>query len=695
MSGCGGGDFQNLVTKLFPDEESTSSTNPADNKYSNYKLVTNAEALIASSNTSAISIGILDDGFNPDHLVARGLGKSHPKYPNTPDQGFKNRRVDIEYVTERKAFKTGYRTETKTVRTGTRRVVAGFKNVPAGVKNVLIDNGRPGTPRVIWRTEVIPTSPAWIKRALHNNIRHNTSVNTYQTTAGSAPANQAPVAVNDKESIQCSTSPIIIDVLGNDRDADGDALTIKSVGNGQFGTTKIENGMVVYTPNANACGKQDSFDYTISDGKGHEATATVTIDIAAAPNKAPVAVDDSATTEQGTPVALNTLANDKDPDGDTLTITSVEDPAHGTAEIVNGQIVYTPDADFFGTETFEYTISDGNGGTATATETVIVTQTTPTNTAPVAVNDTESIECSTSPVTIDVLANDSDIDGDTLTITNVANGQYGTTKIVNGMVVYTPNGNGCGKTDSFTYTITDGNGHEVTATVTVNIADQKNTAPVAVDDSATTEQGQMVALNTLANDSDPDGDALTITSVETPAHGTAEIVNGQIVYTPDADFVGTETFEYTISDGNGGTATATETVAVDGSSTSSYDSSTGVLSLGIPTGATGATGEDSTVVGPAGTLTVGTVSTGLEGTDVTITNIGTTSAAIFDITIPKGDTGAGSTEVGPDGDSAYTVAVTNGFSGNEAAWLTSLVSTAVGPAAATYDVTGTVLTITT
>ena len=138
--------------------------------------------------------------------------------------------------------------------------------------------------------------------------------------------------------------------------------------------------------------------------------------------------------------------------------------------------------------------------------------------------------------------------------------------------------------------------------------------------------------------------------------------------------------------------TATETVAVDGSSTSSYDSSTGVLSLGIPTGATGAA---STEVGPAGTLTVGTVSTGLEGTDVTITNIGTTSAAIFDITIPKGDTGAGSTEVGPDGDSAYTVAVTNGFSGNEAAWLTSLVSTAVGPAAATYDVTGTVLTITT
>ena len=518
------------------------------------------DQILSEKRANAVKSFLIKNGFNPNHLVARGLGKGHPKYPNTPDQGFKNRRVDIEYVTERKAFKTGYRTETKTVRTGTRRVVAGFKNVPAGFKNVLIDNGRPGTPRVIWRTEVIPTSPAWITRALHNNIKHNTSVNTYQTTAGSTPVNKAPVAVNDKESIQCSTDPITIDVLGNDRDADGDALTIKSVKNGQFGTTKIVNGMVVYTPNANACGQQDSFEYTITDGHGNDATATVTVDIAAQANQAPVAVDDSATTEQGTPVALNTLANDTDPDGDTLTITSVEDPAHGTAEIVGGQIIYTPDAGFVGTETFDYTISDGNGHSVTATETVTVTA--PSNQAPVAEDDLKNIQCSTDPVTIDVLSNDTDPDGDALTIKSVKNGKYGTTKIVNGMVVYTPSGDGCGETDSFEYTITDGNGHDVTATVSVSIADQKNEAPVALDDSATTEQGVPVALNTLANDTDPDGDTLTITSVEDPAHGKAEIVGGQIVYTPDAGFVGTETFDYTISDGNGHSVTATETVIV-------------------------------------------------------------------------------------------------------------------------------------
>ena len=145
--------------------------------------------------------------------------------------------------------------------------------------------------------------------------------------------------------------------------------------------------------------------------------------------------------------------------------------------------------------------------------------------------------------------------------------------------------------------------------------------------------------------------------------------------------------------------TATETVAVDGSSTSSYDSSTGVLSLGIPTGATGpmrgvgsvtvstvssggtptatatangvntdytfglVTGAASTIAGTAATIAVGTVSTGVEGSSVTVANSGTTSAAVFDITIPKGDTGAD--------------------------------STVAGPAAATYSVSGTVLTITT
>jgi len=661
---------------------------------------------LSEQRAQAVRSFLIKNGFNANRLVARGLGKGHPKYPNTPDQGFKNRRVDIEYVSERKAYRTGYRTETKTVRTGSRRVATGFKNVPAGFKNVLIDNGRPGTPRVIWKTEVIPTSPAWIKRALHNNIKHNTSVGTYQTTAGSvtAPVNVAPVAVDDSKTISCSTDPVILNVLNNDRDADGDKLTITDVKNGQFGTTEIVGNQIVYTPNGNSCGQDDHFTYTISDGKGHTSTATVTIKNPA--NVAPTAQNDSATTAQGQAVALTTLSNDNDPDGDTLTITHVDNPAHGTAVIRNGQIIYTPDADFVGTETFNYTISDGNGHSVTATETVVVTATpagqnvapiaiddrattapgrsvtlttlsndrdpdgdtltithvdkpahgtasivngeivytpdagftgvdrfdytisdghghtvtateivtvedfvTPTpNRAPTAQDDTETVSCSTNPVIINVLDNDADPDGDTLTITAVDAAAYGTVAIVGNQLVYTPDGSGCGKTDTFDYTITDGHGHSTTATVTVNVEDAANVAPVARDDSATTEQGQAVTLTTLSNDTDADGDTLTITNIQDPSHGTAvQSADGQsIIYTPNAGYVGTDTFDYTISDGNGHSVTATETVTIN-----------------APANVAPVARDDSatTEQGQAVTLTTLSNDTDADGDTLTITNI--------------------------------------------------------------------------
>ena len=515
---------------------------------------------LSEQRARAVRAFLIKNGFNGDHLVARGLGEGHPKYPNTPEHGFKNRRVDIEYVSERKSYKTGYRTEIQNVRTGT--------------KNVLIAKGKPGTPRVIWKTEVISTSPAWIKRAMNNNITHNRNVNTYTSTdsAPVAPVNVAPVAVDDIQTVSCSNTPITINVLGNDSDKDGDQLTITSVQNGQYGTTKIVGNQVVYTPNGSGCGKTDSFEYTISDGKGHTTTATVKVDMAAAVNVAPVARDDSATTMQGQSVRLTTLSNDTDADGDTLTITNIQNPAHGTA-VVSGDgkgIIYTPDAGFVGTDTFTYTISDGNGNTATATETVVVKAKPvvppppPRNVPPVAVDDVQRVSCSNTPITIDVLSNDTDRDNDQLTITAVNNGQYGTTKIVGNKVIYTPNGSGCGKVDSFEYTISDGKGHTATATVKVDMAAAVNVAPIAKDDMATA-YCDAITIKVLDNDSDADNDVLSILSLSDPSLGTAVIQGNTVVYTPvNACGTGIDTFTYTISDGNGHTATATIKVDVKG-----------------------------------------------------------------------------------------------------------------------------------
>ena len=129
-------------------------------------------------------------------------------------------------------------------------------------------------------------------------------------------------------------------------------------------------------------------------------------------------------------------------------------------------------------------------------------------------------------------------------------------------MTYTPDANFFG-TDTFDYTIHDGKGGFDTATVTVTVERTPNSPPNAVDDSATTQENTAVTINVVANDSDPNGDPITVTNVTQPANGTAtNNGDGTVTYTPNNGFTGTDTFQYTISDGRGGTDTANVTVMV-------------------------------------------------------------------------------------------------------------------------------------
>ncbi|MEW8465277.1 MAG: tandem-95 repeat protein, partial [gamma proteobacterium symbiont of Ctena orbiculata] len=320
------------------------------------------------------------------------------------------------------------------------------------------------------------------------------------------------------------------------------------------------SGNPVYTPNADFNGT-DTFTYTIDDGNGGTDTATVTVTVGAV-NDAPIATDDAVGTNEDTPVTVDVLPNDSDPDGDLLTVTAVTQGTNGSVSIdpVSGNPVYTPNADFNGTDTFTYTIDDGNGGTDTATVTVTVGA---VNDAPIATDDAVGTNEDT-PVTVDVLPNDSDPDGDTLTVTAVTQGTNGTVTIdpVSGNPIYTPDADFNG-TDTFTYTIDDGNGGTDTATVTVTVG-AVNDAPIATDDTVGTNEDTPVTVDVLPNDSDPDGDTLTVTAVTQGTNGSVAIdpISGNPVYTPDPDFNGTDTFTYTIDDGNGGTDTASVTVTV-------------------------------------------------------------------------------------------------------------------------------------
>ncbi len=190
------------------------------------------------------------------------------------------------------------------------------------------------------------------------------------------------------------------------------------------------------------------------------------------------------------------------------------------------------------------------------------------NGVPVATNDSYRIGCGVA-TSFPVLVNDTDADGDTLSITSVSTPGKGTAIISGGSILYTPAAGACNGTDTFTYTISDGKGGTSTATVLVTVDASttpppgNNTAPVAVNDRFTVACRLSTPLNVLANDSDRDGNPLTITSVTQPTRGSVITISSDgrsLVYTPGTTCFWQDTFTYTISDGNGGTATATVTL---------------------------------------------------------------------------------------------------------------------------------------
>ncbi|SDZ75221.1 IPTL-CTERM protein sorting domain-containing protein [Thiothrix caldifontis] len=183
------------------------------------------------------------------------------------------------------------------------------------------------------------------------------------------PTNNAPSAVIDKVTTTAG-SPITVDVLANDSDADGDKLTVSAVTSGENGTVVLQDGKPMYTPNAGFSGT-DSFTYTVSDGKD-TASATVTVTVTAV-TPALEATTDNFTVDASNPSSsLDVLANDKIPADQSVILTIVNNPTHGTAIIQNNKIIYTPTAGYSGTDTFTYRITDDAGNTTEASITLTV-----------------------------------------------------------------------------------------------------------------------------------------------------------------------------------------------------------------------------------------------------------------------------------------------------------------------------------
>ncbi len=278
-------------------------------------------------------------------------------------------------------------------------------------------------------------------------------------------------------------------------------------------------------------------------------------------NADPVANDDGLNINRNsTGVVIDVLANDTDEDdGDTLTIESTTQAANGTV-VNNGDVLtYIPNVGFIGTDTFTYTITDGVGGTDTATVTITIE-----NIAPIAADDSATT-FGTTPVNLSLFDNDSDPDGNisdlsVVELTGPSNGTF--VDNFDGDYTYTANAGFVG-TETFTYTIQDADGAQSTATITITV-NEDNDPPVAVDDAYFTTMNRPTTINPLHNDSDPDGDVITLVSVNTDGTlGTVIDINadGTITYVPPADWCGTDTFTYTITDGRQ-QSTATVTISV-------------------------------------------------------------------------------------------------------------------------------------
>ncbi|WBX72064.1 tandem-95 repeat protein [Tenacibaculum retecalamus] len=352
------------------------------------------------------------------------------------------------------------------------------------------------------------------------------------------------------------------DLLSNDFDPEGDNITITTTA-----VTGPTNGVLVintdgtftYTPNAGYTGT-DSFVYTICDDGTPPVCDNGTVYLTVNAINTTHAIADIVNTYDGIAVSGNVLTNDFDLEGDTQTVSSNTQPTNGTVVMnPDGSYTYTPNAGFTGEDSFTYTVCDDGTpqecATATVTVEVLPVTSSGVNDAPIANNDIGITESGT-PVTGDLLSNDFDPNGDTITINTVpvGNPTNGTVTInADGTYVYTPNPGFVGE-DSFTYTICDDGTPQAcdTATVTITVTETNTENNLyAIDDAFNGDEDGVISGDLLSNDFDPEGDNITITTtaVTGPTNGVLVInTDGTFTYTPNPGYSGTDSFVYTICD---------------------------------------------------------------------------------------------------------------------------------------------------
>jgi hypothetical protein len=317
-------------------------------------------------------------------------------------------------------------------------------------------------------------APDWFGTATTTyDVANDKHTKTGTITINVSNVEDGPTANDDTVTVdEDAPTDVTSQLLGNDTDPDDDTLTVTSVSNESGGDADLTGTTVTFTAPADVCGTGlASFDYTISDGNGGTDDAHAVVDISCQ-NDNPVAVDDTASGTEDTDVTITAsdlATNDTDVENDSLTVTGVADPDGGSVSLDSGTITFVPTADLCGDDAagFDYTVEDGNGGSDTGTVRIDLDC---TNDAPIANDDTASVQTNSAAADHDVLANDTDVDaGHTLTVqTAVVDPSQGTASVVANKVRFAP-ANGFEGEAVITYTMSDGTLTD-SATLTITVS---------------------------------------------------------------------------------------------------------------------------------------------------------------------------------------------------------------------------------
>jgi len=363
------------------------------------------------------------------------------------------------------------------------------------------------------------------------------------TTITVLAVNDAPTANPLSKTTKVSKS---VSVALTGIDVEGDQLTFTICTEPEHGELTLDsnfntNGSLTYTPQLYFAGT-DIFTFKVNDGTADSAPAAVSINVA--PNHLPVAEHHSVSTAEDTPVAISLTGSDID--GDPLAYSTATGPSHGSLNGTAPKLTYTPNTNFYGQDSFTFKVNDGTADSVPATLSITVSA---TNDPPVANGETTTTQEDTPIAMIDVLANDTDIDNEMLTVTAVSQGTNGSVTInPDSTLTYSPNADFSG-TDTFTYTISDDEGQTDTARVIVTV-NMLNDAPEFSSEAVTTATAGVLYIYDV-NAEDPDaGDTLTYSLTTKPADMTINSATGLIQWKPTEAQVGTNEVVVKVADSN-------------------------------------------------------------------------------------------------------------------------------------------------